>query len=277
MAGALPGWVFRGQGDDAWPLRPSVERACLSLPTVPWADAERRALDLFRTCPEDLLPNRPEDDDHLGWLALLQHYGGPTRLLDFTYSVDVAAYFALEDPTRQRSAVWAVNELILAGVLKEELAQPLPEQVDIQGLPHRWWLFNRWFVARITGFAALVVTPAWTDTRQRAQQAAFLAALNPRHTLAENLFGMFALEPGVMERNANMGYFTDPRAEQVLHRLQRSPVVKIVLQIEDRLTALKNLAARGVDRASLFPGLDGFGASLRHRSVWDVSAGADDP
>ena len=38
----------------------------------------------------------------------MQHYGAPTRLLDFTYSIDTAAYFATEKASGT-SAVWAVN------------------------------------------------------------------------------------------------------------------------------------------------------------------------
>ena len=38
--------------------------------------------------------------NRLEWLALMQHYGTPTRLLDFTRSPYVACYFALEELPR---------------------------------------------------------------------------------------------------------------------------------------------------------------------------------
>ena len=50
----------------------------------------------------------PDFDQKLDWLALMQHYGASTRLLDFSHSFYVAAYFAVENATKD-SAVWAVN------------------------------------------------------------------------------------------------------------------------------------------------------------------------
>lgn len=50
-------------------------------------------------------------------LALAQHHGVPTRLLDFSYDPLVAAFFAAENPPQQadRIAVWCVDiEAILA-------------------------------------------------------------------------------------------------------------------------------------------------------------------
>lgn len=45
------------------------------------------------------------------WLALMQHFGAPTRVLDITKSSYVAAYFAIEDATAgDDCAVWAINE-----------------------------------------------------------------------------------------------------------------------------------------------------------------------
>lgn len=58
----------------------------------------------------------PPTDDRLAWLAILQHYGGPTRLLDFTYSPYIALYFALRDREDKESEfvdVWGIDEPIL--------------------------------------------------------------------------------------------------------------------------------------------------------------------
>jgi len=38
----------------------------------------------------------------------MQHHGAPTRLLDFTYSFYIAAYFALEESEKD-CAIWALN------------------------------------------------------------------------------------------------------------------------------------------------------------------------
>jgi hypothetical protein len=41
-------------------------------------------------------------------LSLMQHHGVPTRMLDFTFSASVAAFFALEN-AKGESAIWVVN------------------------------------------------------------------------------------------------------------------------------------------------------------------------
>ena len=42
-------------------------------------------------------------------LSHMQHYGGPTRLLDFTRSAPIALFFALQCKTPRKAAVWAVD------------------------------------------------------------------------------------------------------------------------------------------------------------------------
>ena len=58
----------------------------------------------------------PEPGDKLGWLAIMQHYGAPTRLLDFTYSPYVALYFALRNRIERESdfaEVWGLDAAAL--------------------------------------------------------------------------------------------------------------------------------------------------------------------
>jgi hypothetical protein len=49
----------------------------------------------------------PAGDDFGSWLVLMQHYGLPTRLLDWTRSLVVATYFAVaHNPADEDAAVW---------------------------------------------------------------------------------------------------------------------------------------------------------------------------
>jgi len=53
----------------------------------------------------------PSDGELGKWLALMRHYGLPTRLLDWTESVLVAAFFALEDANLkdEPGVIWALK------------------------------------------------------------------------------------------------------------------------------------------------------------------------
>jgi len=105
-----PAWVFRGQRCESWGLKAGIERQrCLfnvkreDLPEYEWKIVRE-----FRRRAHIYISNPPDDDDTVEWLALLQHHGGPTRLLDFTYSPFVATFFALEEADGD-AAVWAID------------------------------------------------------------------------------------------------------------------------------------------------------------------------
>jgi len=103
-------WAFRGQGDAAWPLSSTLTRyfKAFGIPPNDWEHCEQRALRIFKRKATHFLTHIPARDDDLEWLALMQHHGAPTRLLDFTWSPYVAVFFALERAERD-AAVWALN------------------------------------------------------------------------------------------------------------------------------------------------------------------------
>jgi hypothetical protein len=106
---ASAGWAFRGQADATWPLASSLTRYLQTFggPPSDWLYREKKILHTFKRKAHLLLSRTPEDGETLEWLALMQHHGAPTRLLDFTWSPYVAAFFALERATAD-AAIWAI-------------------------------------------------------------------------------------------------------------------------------------------------------------------------
>jgi hypothetical protein len=103
-------WAFRGQVDATWQLWPTIARELKNRRVNPryWTDQEHRIIWIFQRKALHYLERIPDIADTFRWLALMQHHGAPTRLLDFTWSPYVAAFFALEASTTD-AAVWAIN------------------------------------------------------------------------------------------------------------------------------------------------------------------------
>ena len=103
-------WAFRGERDERWPLYSSLSRYLMNfgVDTSAWPEQEARILRVFKRKAHQFLTQPPEPDDDFQWLALMQHHGAPTRLIDFTWSPYVAAFFALER-TLNDGVVWAMN------------------------------------------------------------------------------------------------------------------------------------------------------------------------
>ena len=85
--------IFRGVKDVSYRLVPSIGRREFTGGSS-LQKAERRMFQLFKESGLPYLPFVPRDDWE--WLAVCQHYGLPTRLLDWTTNPLVAAYFAVE-------------------------------------------------------------------------------------------------------------------------------------------------------------------------------------
>src|SRR5512137_1942207 len=95
---ARHGWIYRGQSESGLPLVTSLERSLERNAVAPdrSADVEKELMREFRRAYRQYADHAPDREDTLEWLSLMQHHGAPTRLLDFSYSIYIAAYFALE-------------------------------------------------------------------------------------------------------------------------------------------------------------------------------------
>ncbi len=157
-------WIFRGQAEAVWQLVPSAQRPNAFLPFIPGQVTmgplspldrlpyETSVVLHFNSLVSDKGLEVPGDSQDLrhegpgapngadfppvkyrGMYALAQHYGVPTRLLDWTGKPLVAAYFAavtqarrlvkreppLDDKSDGRFAVWALQRAFVERVSRK--------------------------------------------------------------------------------------------------------------------------------------------------------------
>ena len=75
-------WFYRGHADNSFKLLPSLYRLDIEESFADWVDLERYMMQTFKLEAAPFIDEVPSDD--LEWLALAQHYGLPTRLLDWS-------------------------------------------------------------------------------------------------------------------------------------------------------------------------------------------------
>ncbi|MFN7169074.1 MAG: FRG domain-containing protein [Pannonibacter sp.] len=98
---------FRGQSDASWQLLPGFLRNETQV-------SETTLLNRFKQSAAMLAESRPQSS--FDWTFLMQHYGVPTRLLDWSESPLVALYFAVDDYVKypdKDAALWCLQPTAL--------------------------------------------------------------------------------------------------------------------------------------------------------------------
>lgn len=121
-------WIYRGVDDSGYKLEPSIGR--IRHKTVEreiGINDEEKALFRFRDKARPYIQRDVKND--LEWMIIGQHHGMPTRLLDWTRSPLVAAYFAATRIHRRQyiSDTGEFLEQLIDGAV---YAVRIPEKVD---------------------------------------------------------------------------------------------------------------------------------------------------
>lgn len=94
-------WLFRGHGDPSWELKPKVGR-------LPYQGVDDAAVfEGWKRQAIEYVSNRPQDDWE--WLAIAQHHGLATRLLDWTNNPLNAAFFATREDGTGNAVIFAAK------------------------------------------------------------------------------------------------------------------------------------------------------------------------
>lgn len=249
-------WIFRGESyvdkkNDA--LKTTLQKSFEQFGLNGKEKKRKAEIDVIREFQRKLhlyIDNLPTRADINQWLAIMQHHGAPTRLLDWTYSFWVAVHFATERRKHSDKAiVWAVNTKQILNKQKklenkiQKEWRGRPKQKDLpysdrdavrdNGLVHHLLRSRRAIpgVYAVTGFRL--------NQRITIQQGTFLVPGDITKSFYENLSATLKLY--------DIEYFD------------------FTVTKELKLEIVENLRQMNINNAVLFPGLDGFSKSLWRR------------
>jgi hypothetical protein len=262
-------WVFRaiGKWDPDWnapvelPIRSSFDHAWNRRVEADWKGHPRPGnrrlyeswiLYEFKREAQNHLHHLPEPKNFLEWMALGRHYGMPSRLVDFTYSFFVGAYFALSQREGKDDACLIAIDLTWmkeAWEIKRKTDYP-----DCTGLDcsfHSLELFHKF---------------AFNEGDKSAPGDTYAIIVNPlrRNPRLANQKGCF-LCPGNIELEADKNLAQTLGGQPDVKRLVRLPAG---LKTE----GMRSLAEMNVSQATLYPDLIGWAESRRdlvHREIPD--------
>jgi FRG domain len=220
---------FRGHADKDWSLLPGLLR------NVGRA-SEGTLLAKFRQRAAMLADQRPATT--FEWTFLMQHYGVPTRLLDWTESPLVALYFAVEsfaNHVEKDAVLWCLYPTVLnkaANVVNDQEPGYIPSFEDEE--------LESYSLEKLSGPANLAMNPLATIATRN----------NPRI-------------------QAQLGTFT-------IHHAQKTPIdkigkgehlIKYTILSDKRADILSELKLLGLNKFSLFPEIASVGEMLKENHL----------
>lgn len=266
----LSQFVFRGQGNAEWRLSTALSRLIqkhnpgASDSMLP-LDYEAKMINEFRWKYPSYEKGRiPDEQDSIEWLSLMQHYGARTRMLDFSYSVYVALFMALDESYCDKSAVWAVNKSVLERAIVEKYKKEKGQESVSQSALEEF-IYKEATNAINRGYnkdseALLFVTrPHMSNERINRQQGLFIIPSIVSREFDEILKSYY-------DATLSLEWSIDSVVEASKTWGQDSvAVMKILVPLKLKYSILDALDHMNITPETLYPGLDGLARSMSKR------------
>lgn len=276
----LSHFVFRGQANAEWDLRTSLERT-VNLHHPNYIDRllpniyESNMLEQFKyKYPLYSTNIQTEKDENLEWLALMQHYGAPTRLLDFSKSLFVALYMALDNSFSENCAIWGVN---IEATTRVHTVEYMTEN-NLKSTPHSVideYIYNKGnsFIGTIptqnVAQEIIPVHPKLCNERIAIQQGLFLMASDLGNPFMKVFNSFFEIEDQPIEipiKNLlDLSY-----SQYKLTGCRDLVLFKIIIPKKFKWQLTQLLNQMNITAETLYPGLGGLAKSLSALQLRDL-------
>lgn len=223
---------FRGQSDEKWDLIPKIYRKNEK------PEYEREMVRDFKLRASAYIENSPKND--MEWLFLMQHYGMPTRLLDWTESYLIALFFSVVSLSQENSTVWIIEPWSLNSEFFNCLSLPTSDDL----------YFNNY----------ILHLDKQSIDDQRNIEGTFPIALRPNRNSPRIIAqkGTFTIHG--KERISINGYITNKNVSTTKIKLE-----KIIIDGNYKKELLQQLFLAGVTHSTLFPELEGLSNEISCR------------
>ena len=234
-------WIYRGHYDAKWKLESSLYRSfqdVLELHRLGYGKRKRLnpyaheaiMIKRFKANAHLFLTHLPEESDDFSWLAMMQHYGASTRLLDFTFSPYIAAFFCLEKGLGS-AAIYALQHASLKHADRELFEQD-PSEIYRNIMETNSNKGDSFIYA---------FEPKFSNQRLMVQQGVILM-------------------PNILTKSH----------ESLLedYSLTKRYIVKYIIPAELRIDGIKHLHKMNITSNMIYPGLEGFCKSMTFSPIF---------
>lgn len=263
--------IFRGQACTEWLIRSSFIRESKKFITSSRVlsenslmNLEDKMIKLFQSQSHLYTQNAINIDKNnkLYFLSILQHFGAPTRLLDWTWSPYIAAAFCTCDNFDKDGAIYVINfeyfrnqNLRLIDEYKNETGKKLETRTNQSNIVLEFGKHYADLKERsgkdepnIEKKILVAYEPEKKNIRLARQQGLFLVSSKINASM-DDVIGGYGISDGSVDGNI--------------------VAIKIIVKKEIKVEFLKQLQLMNITNEILFPDMEGFCKSLKFKLLME--------